>query len=81
MLGVDVVGALQAFGTLIAAIAAIVSAFHANAAKNNTTTPNGEPKNVGALVTDVAHSVEEIVHPSQLPGPTAVADPTPEAKQ
>lgn len=60
---IDINQILQSIATIIAAIAAIVAALHANQAKNNTSTPNGETRNIGEVITDVAHVVEHDTTP------------------
>ena len=54
---------LQSIGTLIAAIAAIIAAMHSNQAKNNTTTPSGEQRNLGTVVSDVETVVDTLKTP------------------
>jgi hypothetical protein len=57
MLAVDWGAVLNSVAAIVAAVAAIIAAFHSNQASNNTTTPNGEKRTVGEIVTDVAKAI------------------------
>jgi hypothetical protein len=59
MIAIDWNTVISNIGVIVGAIAAIIAAVHSRSASNNTATPNGEKRNLGEIVTDVAKVVEQ----------------------